>query len=66
MKYKFKTPTSEAEANEILTLVEDRGERVLVTSSYTAGFEVVPTFCYEKSDLRETYIYLIGGEIRYA
>jgi hypothetical protein len=53
MQYKFKTPTSEAEANEILTLVEDRGERVLVTSSYTARFEIVPTFCYAKTDLIE-------------
>lgn len=41
------------EVNAVMTLVEDRGERMLVTSSICEGFSIVPTFVFATEDLVE-------------
>lgn len=52
IKYKFKTAQNSIEEKEILTLKEDRGNRVLVTSNYTeSDLTIIPTFVYAKQDL---------------
>ena len=50
-KFKFKNPNDESEQTAILTLVEDRGDRVMVTCSICADLNLQPTFTYKKSDL---------------
>lgn len=51
--YAWKIPASKAEQEEILTLIEDRGDRVLVTSNQGQGLPITPTAVYSKSDLVE-------------
>jgi len=54
MRYKWKVPKNNIEATERLTLVEDRGDRVLVTSNYTeSDLGIIPTYCYKKVELIE-------------
>ena len=52
MKLKWKAPKNKLEEVEVLTVVEDRGQRVLVTSNYTeSDMTIIPTYCYNKKDL---------------
>ena len=52
MKYKWKEPQNKIEELEVLTVVEDRDDRVLVTSNYTeSDLGIIPTACYNKADL---------------
>ena len=51
-RLKWKAPKDRLEEVEILTVIEDRGNRVLVTSNYTeSGWNIIPTACYDKEDL---------------
>lgn len=43
MQYKWKNPTSKLEADERMTIVEDNGDRVIVTSSYCKNMPIQPT-----------------------
>lgn len=52
--YKWKNPKNKIEEYEVLTLVEDRGLRVLVESSFSGmSLDIIPTFVYNKSELKE-------------
>lgn len=51
--YKFAKPMNADEAAERFTIIEHRGERVIVTESHSEGWAIVPTFCYLLSDLIE-------------
>ena len=54
MKLKWKEPKDKIEELEVLTVIEDRGDRVLVTSNYTeSDLGIVPTACYNKVELVE-------------
>jgi hypothetical protein len=48
--YKWKNPNDDMEAQEILILIEDRGDRVLVYSSLDT-MNIKATFVINKSDL---------------
>ena len=53
-RYKFKKPLNKCEEIEVLTLVEDRGDRVLVESNFTECCgAIVPSYVYLKSELVE-------------
>jgi len=49
--YTWKKPLTREERREILFEVEDRGDRVLVSSSYTMNMPIPSTAVYRKSDL---------------
>lgn len=51
--YKFAEPMNADEVVERFTIVEERGERVLVTESHSQNWNIVPTFCYLMKDLIE-------------
>lgn len=54
MYYKWKNPKDNCEKIELLTLIEDRGDRVLVESNFTECFgAVIPTYCIAKNELVE-------------
>ena len=51
MLLRFREPLTDAERAEVLTVIEDRGNRVLVVSSQASGLPIAPTFVYLKSDM---------------
>jgi hypothetical protein len=50
-RVKWKKPLDEDEKAEIMTVIEDRGDRVLVVSDYAKDMAIPPTSVYRKSDL---------------
>ena len=51
---KWKEPKNTMENIERFTILEDRGDRVLVTSNYTeSDLAFIPAFVYRKEDLIE-------------
>jgi hypothetical protein len=52
-QYKWKLPKNKLEEIEKLTLIEDRGDRVLVYSNFTETDNIPSTHCYKKNDLME-------------
>ena len=48
---RFATPQNDDEKAAIMSVVEDRGDRVLVTDTRFADWRVRPTAVYPKSDL---------------
>jgi hypothetical protein len=52
--YKFKKPNNIIEKMERFILIEDRGERVLVESSFSESCgTITPTFVLSKNELEE-------------
>jgi hypothetical protein len=52
--YKFKQPIDDGDEQERLTLIEDRGDRVLVESNtILEGLKMRPQSVYLKSELME-------------
>ena len=49
---KWRKPKDKIEEYERLTIIEDRGDRVLVTSNYSeSSLGIISTACYSKSEL---------------
>ena len=48
---KFVKPLEDGDAEAVMTVLEDRGERVLVTDNRFAGWTIRPTAVYLKSEL---------------
>lgn len=43
----------EGDDTDVMTVVEDRGERLLVTSSHCEHFKITPTFVVRKEEVKE-------------
>jgi len=49
--YRWRYPQDESERSQVFVLVEDRGERLLVSDASLLDWRIVPTHAYPAADL---------------